>query len=387
MVLINLPWFPWNDAQKKRNQAIFTHLLADSDLFQSGLYVNPPLTFMDHKRWREAPVFSPRKAGTRSFEIVQPFISVPFSYRPVIRELAASAWARYIRRHIKGQPYLLWMNHCDGPSYHLAKALLPSAARSVFDLSDDFTNYYGDAEKILANMKDLAARTDKLLGVNEHVIELVPHPDKKVFPNGTDYDVFQARNPAYANPPHWPKPAGDRYIGFSGGLSRGKTDVELLDKLFRAFPSEKFLFVGFVDDPSLKHHIESFPNTRCVPAVPYHDLPHVIRSFDVAIIPHQINQRTKGNDLLKLMDYLAVGPPVVATPCSGLQHHADLVNLASTHEEFVQKVKRVLESPRPHDAEPGKRFARSRSWREAVPKLAPWIMAPAQKRAIAKTAT
>jgi len=50
MVLINLPWFPWNDAQKKRNQAIFTHLLADSDLFQSGLYVNPPLTFMDHKR-------------------------------------------------------------------------------------------------------------------------------------------------------------------------------------------------------------------------------------------------------------------------------------------------------------------------------------------------
>ncbi len=387
MVLINLPWFVWNDAQKKRNQAIFTHLLSDTDLFQSGLYVNPPLTFLDHKRWRQTPVFSPRKAGTKTFEVVQPFIPVPFGHRVPVRELAASAWARYLRRHIQGQPYVLWMNHCDGPSYRLAKALLPSASQAVLDLSDDFTNYYGDPAKILANLNDLARHADKLLGVNEYVIDLLPHPDKKVFRNGTDFDVFQAANSGYTNPPYWPKPAGARYIGFTGGLSRGKTDVELLDKLFHAFPSETFLFVGFVDDPTLKQHIQSFPNARCLPAVPYSDLPQVIRSFDVAIIPHQINQRTKGNDLLKLMDYLAAGAPVVATPCSGLQQHADLVHLASAHDEFIRKVAEILESRQPHDPEPGRRFARSRSWRESVPQLVPWLLAPTSKKARSKNCT
>ena len=42
MVLINLSLLAWTDVLKKRNQSIFTHLLANTDLFERGLYVDPP---------------------------------------------------------------------------------------------------------------------------------------------------------------------------------------------------------------------------------------------------------------------------------------------------------------------------------------------------------
>lgn len=372
MVLINISWMPWDDERKKRNQAIFTHLLADTELFKQGLYINPPLTLPNYEQWRKKPAFSKRTAGTKTFEVVQPFYPLPFSYRPGVRELLAHGWARYLRLRAGG-PYTLWINHFEGHSLQLAKALLPTASRSVLDLSDDFTVYAENKTKALEDLNALAALTDKVMGVNEHVASILRHPDKKTFRNGTDFEVFRVVNPAYANPPYWPKPAGARYIGFSGGLSRGKTDIALLEKLFQAFPSDTFLFVGFVDDPSLKDHINSFPNAHCVPAVPYQDLPHVIRSFDAAIIPHQLNERTKGNDLLKLMDYLAAGAPVVATPCSGLEHYPNLVHLAGTHDEFIQQVRSVLSSTTPHDPEPGKQLALSRSWSVIVPQLVPWL--------------
>lgn len=383
MVLINLALMPWTDAMKKRNQAIFTHLLADTTLFEKGLYVNPPLTLMDHKRWPKGPRIVNRSAGSKSFISIQPVQPLPFSYQPGIRDALAYGWARYLRSRAGG-PYTLWINNVEGHAFYFAKALLASAARSVLDLSDDFTTFTDDPEQIRNRISELAAMTDKVLTVNEHVAGSLQHPDKKVFRNGTDYDLFQTRNPAYTNAPYWPKPAGSRYIGFSGGLSRGKTDVALLEKLFLAFPADTFLFVGTVDDPSLQEQIDAYPNAHCVPAVPYPDLPNVIRSFDVAIIPHQLNERTKGNDLLKLMDYLASGVPVVATPCSGLDQYSQLVRLANTHEQFVEAVRDVLSSTTPHDPEPGKNLARSRSWKATVPQLAAWLtsLAPSDNESL-----
>lgn len=373
MVLINLALMPWNDALKKRNQAIFTHLLADTELFDKGFYVNPPLTLLDYKRWPKGPIFSGKVAGGRTFEIVRPLHPLLLSYRPLIREALAHSWAHYLRHRTGGEAYTLWINNVEGHSYYLAKALLPSATRSVLDLSDDFSTLSNDPLLVRNRICKLSRIVQKVLAVNEHVANGVQHSDKRVFRNGTDYESFQVVDSNYTNVPHWPKPAGSRYIGFSGGLSRGKTDLMLLEKLFRAFPSHTFLFVGFVDDPSLKEHINSYANAHCVPAVPFRDLPSVIRTFDVAIIPHQLNERTKGNDLLKFMDYLASGVPIVATPCSGLEQHPQFAHLAATHDEFINAVRTVLCSTTPHDKEPGKRLALNRSWTVTVPQLVPWL--------------
>ncbi len=255
----------------------------------------------------------------------------------------------------------------------MSKALIRHASQSVLDLSDDFSCYTPNPTSIQKQIADLAGRVDKLLAVNECLLSKIDHKNKKAFPNGTDYWNFQRTDDSYTNPPFWPKPPGSVYIGFTGGLSRGKTDLPLLEKLFAAFPQATFLSVGFADDPSLPEYINSFPNARFIPSVPYHDLPNVVKSFDVSIIPHQINKRTQGNDLLKFMDYLACGVPVVATPCSGLDRYAHVVDLGSTPEEFIARLRCALARSGKHDPEAGRRLALSRSWEARVGDLASWL--------------
>ena len=106
----------------------------------------------------------------------------------------------------------------------------------------------------------------------------------------------------------------------------------------------------------------------------------MIASFDVAIVPHQINNRTRGNDLLKVMDYLAAGPPVVATPCSGLEALSPPVILAHSADEFIRRVRDAMDSQN-YESAPGKAIAQSRSWSKIVGDLAPWRSSSAVENA------
>ena len=140
------------------------------------------------------------------------------------------------------------------------------------------------------------------------------------------------------------------------------------------------MFVGFVDEPGLADWLNSFPNVHFIPTVPHAELPPIVASFDVAIVPHQLNNRTKGNDLLKVMDYLAAGRPVVATPCSGLEALSPPVILAYSAEEFIRRVRDALDSPH-YDSLPGKAIAQRRAWNRIVGDLASWLSTPVVENA------
>ena len=374
-VLVNVSLVPWNEATRKRNQAIFLHLLADTPLFTRGLYIDPPRTLFDTRPrppWRRQ-----RRLGDKTFEIIQPFYPIPFSYRPIIRLAAAAACARSLHFLLAGAPYTLWINSVFSHSYYLVKALRPAAAHTVMDLSDDFRTFVSNGRTPVADrIAEFASLSDKLIAVNQAVADSVAHPNTLVFQNGVEYETFRIVDPFYGRPPFWPKPPGARYVGFIGGVSRTKTDLRLLETLFAALPQVTFLFVGFVDEPGLAHWLNGFPNVHFIPTVPHAELSPIVASFDVAIVPHQINNRTKGNDLLKVMDYLAAGPPVVATPCSGLEALSPPVMLAYSAEDFIRRVRDALDSP-DYDSSPGKAIAQSRSWSKIVGDLAPWLSSSA----------
>jgi hypothetical protein len=158
-------------------------------------------------------------------------------------------------------------------------------------------------------------------------------------------------------------------------INETRADEPLLRLLFESFPQYQFLFVGYTDNPGFVQRLTRCPNVAFVPEIPYKQLPDLIRGFDVAIVPHQDNAVTRGNDLLKVLDYLACGVPVVSTRCSNVEEYAGALYVADSSERFIEQVKELVER-RLHDPVPGYAIARSRDWASQVPTLAAQLFAP-----------
>ncbi len=381
MQLVNLSNLPWVGKRMKRNQAIF-HYLLQNGAFDSGLYVQPPIVcnLSGKQMWAlpHAHLVTETLVGRAPVRVVQPVYTLPFTWRAPVRVLSASLIARSLwAGSSRSRPYALWMNSIDPLSVEIGARLAPAAATRVFDSSDDFVEFEAEGfrrERAAASLARTLKLVDKVLCVNGNVGDKLDHPNKRVFENCTVFENFQSVRPSWSLKPHFPKPAGSKYVGFAGGLNRMRVDMGLLRLLFERLPTCRFIFVGYTNDQSLLAELGRFPNTAFVPEVPYDELPMVIRSFDVAIVPHLDNENTRGNDLLKVLDYFACGVPVVSTRCSNVGRYAGACRIAESHEDFVEAVEGLISARLVHDPEPGLRIARKRDWSAQVPHLVPWVL-------------
>jgi hypothetical protein len=242
----------------------------------------------------------------------------------------------------------------------LAEELRPSAEQMICDWSDDFWSAgFGMRREDLERLSEMA---DRVVTVNEAVAARVRHGRTVVCRNGTNPAAFGAPDPGYRLAPILPKPEGAIYVGFTGGLNVQRVDRPLLEKVFRAFPGWRFVFVGYTDTPEMRSWIEGFANTVFVDEVPYGDLRNVIHSFDVAMVPHLDNEHTRGNDLLKVLDYLACGVPVVSTDSSGVGAYGSAVRVARSDEEFLMGLRESAAGRLTHDGRAGHEIVQARSW-------------------------
>ncbi len=369
MILINLSYPPWMQNWRKRNQAIFGELVAQG-FFHQGIFVNPPRTAGSRSigAWQLPKIRDLGQMADR-VRVFDAVFQMPFVWRPAIGRVAARMVAKQLKKVIASSPYTLWINSIDPLVILLAEELAAGADRRIFDSSDDFVQFHDDKSAGQKNLERVLGIVDDVVCVNAHVASKMAHPSVHVFENGTDFANFQRSSADYSLPPLFPRPDGTQYVGFTGGLNRGRLDLDLLEKLFKAIPGCKFVFVGFCSDPSIQTFFERFPNAVFQPAVPYHDLPNVIRNFNVAMVPHKDNEHSRGNDLLKVMDYLACEVPVVSTRCSNIGKYGDAVRATTTHEEFIAAVKGFL-AGEAHDPSRGLKIAAGRDWAGIVPKLA-----------------
>lgn len=177
-------------------------------------------------------------------------------------------------------------------------------------------------------------------------------------------------------------------IGFFGLLSEW-VDQDLLLRLAREFPGATLQLIGKADvDVS---RLQGQPNIQLTGPKPFADLPGLIAQFTVGLIPFTVNDLTRSVNPIKLREMLSAGCPVVstalpeverlapsATPpavagCSvvkllrecpavsvtsssttqqpnnlttvpvttGTRH----LQVARSHDEFVDMVRRILEAP------------------------------------------
>lgn len=177
------------------------------------------------------------------------------------------------------------------------------------------------------------------------------------FPSGVDVKAYTAaareRTSARSVSP-WP------VFGYIGVIDE-RLDLELISDVARARPDAIVVMVGPVakiDPASLPQE----PNIRYLGKRPYSDLPAVVASFDVALMPFARNEATRYISPTKTLEYLAARRPVVSTAVPDVvADFGDVVYLASDTAEFVAALARA-ERGDPARREAGTARADAMTW-------------------------
>jgi len=157
-------------------------------------------------------------------------------------------------------------------------------------------------------------------------------PDVVLVPNGVDVEHFRNVGESAR--------AGSRsLVGFHGAIAEW-FDAELFLEVARLCPDYGFELIGplSVDVDTFKQ----IPNITCREAVSYEEIPQVISRFDVGILPFKLNPLTHAVRPLKVLEYLAMGVPVVAAPLDEIRAWPGVL-FADTPEVFAEQIGRALE--------------------------------------------
>jgi UDP-galactopyranose mutase len=116
---------------------------------------------------------------------------------------------------------------------------------------------------------------------------------------------------AFTPPPQSRQSTSSPVIGYVGGLHR-HVDVALLAELARVQPSWRIVCVGPVQRPCPE--LRGLPNVSLLGPRDHAEIAHHIAGFDVCLVPYLRTAFTATVWPTKLLEYLAMGKPVVATP-------------------------------------------------------------------------
>jgi len=237
-----------------------------------------------------------------------------------------------------------------------------------------YSEYIKDLESRMLAEADLIFVTSRKLQEDKRGIKA-----PAVFlPHGVDFDHFHSAAAALGPMPEELQGLPRPLLGFYGTLAPW-VDGDLLGHVARAFPHGSVVLIG-------PQWIE-FSMPKCLPNLhwlgprSYSDLPRYAAHFDVGLIPFRQDRLTAYVNPLKLLEYLALGLPVVSTPLPDLAPFSEVVFQANMADDFVDQVKLALADYAPERRTRRFAFAAGESWEARVNTLEQYIDAALHHRA------
>lgn len=245
---------------------------------------------------------------------------------------------------------------------------IPDAQRLYYCV-DDFLDYPGVAKQDWAVMEaEMLELVDGLVVTSQKLAEKQTRNCPLLhLPHGVDYQHFQNSIDPPVRIPIMEAISGP-VVGFFGLISSW-VDVDLMCWLAERFPQVSFVMIGRVENGIVIPR--QLPNLHWLGLVPYADLPQYARYFDIGLIPFVLNQLTRAVNPLKLLEYFALGLPVVSTRLPELIDMAGPILLAETREEFACQILAFLESP--PDPASARSQAKINTWDQRVEQLGDFI--------------
>lgn len=150
-------------------------------------------------------------------------------------------------------------------------------------------------------------------------------------PHGVDAGHFEAPPPAPDVISRLPRPI----IGFHG-IVGSRVDIDLIERIAVSFPKASIVTLGKVEVnlSLLRRH----SNFHAFDVVTYEDLPRWIQAFDIGLVAYRHDRHTQSVNPLKLLEYLALGIPVVADDVPELKLHCAHIITAKSHDSYLAAV-------------------------------------------------
>jgi glycosyltransferase involved in cell wall biosynthesis len=158
-------------------------------------------------------------------------------------------------------------------------------------------------------------------------------------------------------------------IGYIGTI-QSRVDINLLEYLAQKNPDKSLVLIGpiwpeflkKIRRPAIEIRLKKYKNVYFLGRKSYQESPKYIHQFDVAIIPHKLDEFIKYTHSLKLLEYLACGKPVVTTPASGAEKFSHLIYIAQDYRDFNEKIQKALTENNPELVRLRLEAARENSW-------------------------
>jgi glycosyltransferase involved in cell wall biosynthesis len=273
--------------------------------------------------------------------------ALPFGrHLPPANRLNRRVAAMVLRRWLASRPgvRLLWID--DDLAAWTAGRLVESAV--VYDVSDldwTFTKSWNRGH-LRKGLHQAVSAADLVLASSSALPERLPASRRPphVVPNGCDPLRFASDGPITEKLTHLRTPL----LGYAGAIDTRAFDGELVAAVARDRPEWTFVLIG-PSTPSGRAPLTGLPNVHLLGAVSFGEVPALLRSCDVCLIPYQVGGLIDYVHPKKLYEYLALGKPVVATPLPSLSR-LDGVHLAGGPAQFAAAIEMALESCRCPDA-------------------------------------
>jgi len=289
--------------------------------------------------------------------VLQPFM-IPYNY-PLFRKFNQKSVSKTVKETLKklnfSSPILVTTvpNVCDYIGVFKEKKI-------VYYCVDDFAEWPGHEKKLILQMEeDLIQKVDIFIATSDKLYQRLKKYGKSTFllTHGVDLQAFTtiSDDAEHATLGQIPRPR----VGYVG-LIDARLDWSLIEALLKDLPEVNFVFVGKKEfDLSF---LERYSNFYRVSPVPYSEVPLVLKSMDILILPYLVNEFTQTINPLKLKEYLTSGRSIIGVPLKEIQKYEAYLEIGFTRRDWGDKIKKALQE-KPSLANQGLReFLKEEDW-------------------------
>jgi glycosyltransferase involved in cell wall biosynthesis len=254
----------------------------------------------------------------------------------LVRALNARWVARQLTRQVSPWESALAWVRWPTPELVDALALLKPAA-TVYECVDAYEHTPGVvgrwARIFTRYERSLVERSDLVVVPGEQLARRFRAlgAEVRIVPHGVDLAPFAWRA----------MPQSELVVGFVGTLDF-RLDIPVLRAIAEHHPRWRLRLIGPIQLGFDPRSLADLPNVSIEPTVAAAEVPRLIASFDLGVMPYADHPHVAHMTPLKCLEFLAAGIPTVARPSLALEPYRGLLYYADSPETFVRQLDRAV---------------------------------------------